>query len=596
MSNQTFNPEIIATSSSSRSQLVGGLQPPEHKAISTTKPVLTAKIADELVLPLTQHIGKQAKPVVNVGDQVLKGQCIAEPDSEISARLHAPTSGIITAIEPRIISHPSGLLAMCIVIAPDHQDQWTQLQGLSTTEQHNIKLLHQKISQAGIVGLGGAGFPTAAKIKATKLTTLIINAAECEPYITADDMLLRTYAHEVVSGIVLLMRAIEVQNCIIGIEDNKPEAIQALAKVIATDIELQNKIKLQVIAAIYPSGGEKQLIKILTGKEVPSAKIPAEIGMVVHNVATAQAIYKAVTYGKPLISRITTITGGALKSPVNIEVLIGTKLKDALAHAGFIPNKLAKLIIGGPMMGFAVNSLDVPLIKTSNCVIAGTITEFPPKSEAQDCIRCGDCADVCPASLLPQKLLENAITQNELKLDKYNLFDCIECGLCTYVCPSNIPLVNYYKRAKQEIRKNRQQKIKSELSKQRFEKRLQRLQQAKQQRELKRKQMAAKRQQASAKDDSNEIQAALARVQAKKQQAVAKETPSKNSTAVQNKIRIDLAKKQLKTELAKLTNVSNKHAIATIQKNITMLQQQIDNLEKSIISNETLKKPLAENH
>ena len=581
MANKIDTSEIIATSSEIKSQLVGGLRLPEHKVISTSRPIFTAPIANELVLPLTQHIGKQAKPVVNIGDQVLKGQCIAEQDTEISAKLHAPTSGKVIAIEPRVISHPSGLSATCIVIASDQQDKWCKLQGLSAIEQQNINLLQEQITQAGIVGLGGAGFPTAVKLKSANLTTLIINAAECEPYITADDMLLRTYPDEVISGAILLMRTVNVQNCIIGIEENKPEAIKALANIIASDVELQAKIKLQVIPAIYPSGGEKQLIKILTGKEVPSGKIPATEGIVVHNVATVRAIYQAVVHGKPLISRITTITGGALQSPVNIEVLIGTKLRDALATAGLIKQKLAKLIIGGPMMGFTASSLEIPLIKTSNCVIAGTEQEFPKKPEAQECIRCGYCADVCPASLLPQKLLENAKIHNELKLENYNLFDCIECGLCSYVCPSDIPLVNYYKRAKQEIRRNKQQKLKSELSKQRFENRLQRLKDIKQQRELKRKQLAEKRKQTT--NNNDEIQAALARVQAKKQQNIAnaQSANANNAQSAKNNIKIDLAKKRLKNEFTKLNNTKDENTIANIKKNIIILEQQINLLQNS---------------
>jgi electron transport complex protein RnfC len=340
------------------------------------------------------------------------------------------------------------------------------------------------IRQAGISGLGGAGFPTAVKLTARptqKIHTLIINGTECEPYITADDLLMREKASELVSGIEILAHLIQPEQVLIGIEDNKPEAIAAVKAAIGT-----RPFSVRVFPTKYPSGGEKQLIQILTGVEVPSGGLPADIGILCQNVGSAVAIHDAVLLGKPLIARITTLTGEALAQPMNVEALLGTPVAELLEFARLQRDRLNRLIMGGPMMGFTLPDFDVPLIKTTNCLLAATEAELPPPPPAMPCIRCGECAEACPASLLPQQLHFFAIGQEHEQLKAHNLFDCIECGACAYVCPSSIPLVQYYRAAKGEIRELEQKQLKAEHSKQRFELRQERLRRAEEQKEAER--------------------------------------------------------------------------------------------------------------
>ena len=523
----------------------GGIHPPENKKISTQTPIEKAPMPSRLILPLQQHAGQPANPIVEVGDSVLKGQLIAEPSGYVSAAVHAPTSGIVIEIGQRNIPHPSGLTGLCVVIEPDNQDKWgDRLTPIDYEKAEPAELL-QRIRDAGITGLGGAGFPTSVKLNPSTentIVTLIINAAECEPYITADDMLMRERAEEVIKGIQIIahmlmpVECLPVE-CLIGIEDNKPEAIAALEKA-TQQLDTEHQIKVVAIPTKYPSGGEKQLIQILTGKEVPNGGIPADIGIVCQNVGTTSAVYRAVVLGEPLISRITTLTGNALVAPKNLEVLLGTPLNGLLNYCGLLDSKLNRLIIGGPMMGYTLTDLDAPIIKSTNCILAATEEEIPTPAPEQACIRCGMCAEACPASLLPQQLLWYSKTKDFDKALKYNLLDCIECGACSYVCPSNIPLVQYYRFAKGEIRALEHEHTKSEHARQRFESRQQRLDAEAAEKEAKRqarakaaaekqgKKLAAE----TSKDDSGGstetdtadtkaavIQAALARVQAKKE-------------------------------------------------------------------------------
>jgi len=438
-----------------------------------------------LIVPLAQHLGAPAEPCVTLGEQVLKGQLIAEASGFVSAPLHAPTSGTVSFIGPQPYPHVSGMTATAIVIDSDGRDQWIELQPHTDYRQLPPADLLDIIRQAGINGLGGAGFPTAVKLTAPPtqtIRTLIINGTECEPYITADDLLMREKAAELVAGIEILEYLIQPQQVLIGIEDNKPEAIGAVRAAIG-----ERPYVLKVFPTKYPSGGEKQLIQILTGEEVPSGGLPADIGMLCQNVGTCVAVHDAVLLGKPLISRITTLTGEALARPMNVEALIGTPVTELLAFAGLDDSKLNRLIMGGPMMGFTLPSMDVPLIKTTNCLLASTLAELPPPPPALPCIRCGECAEVCPASLLPQQLHFFALGQEHEQLKAYNLFDCIECGACAYVCPSSIPLVQYYRAAKGEIRALEQKQQKAEHSRQRFEWRQERLRRAEEQKEADRK-------------------------------------------------------------------------------------------------------------
>ena len=504
----------------------GGVHPPENKAQSLQLPLAKMPLPPVLTLPLNQHIGKPAKPVVQVGDRVLGGQLVAEAEGVFSARVHAPTSGVISAIEDRLIPHPSGYSAPSIVIDVDGKDEWVPLERCDDYESLDKSELLGKIRGAGVAGLGGAGFPTSVKLSPRadhKIHTLIINGTECEPYITADDMLMQVKADEVVAGTLLLAKLLDHPDALlIGVEDNKPKAIAALEKA-------AEGTPVQVVSfpTKYPSGGEKQLIQILTGKEVPSGQIPASIGVVCQNVGTTVAAYRAVRYGEPLVSRITTLVGEALETQRNVEVLLGTPIEFLLEQHGFEAKKASRLVMGGPMMGFALPEPSVPVIKTTNCILAPTKKELPPPQPAQACIRCGLCAEACPASLLPQQLFWYAQAEDYEKLEAHSLFDCIECGACSYVCPSHIPLVQYYRASKGAIRQQQHEKEKSDRARRRFEFRQERI--AKEEAEKAAKREArkkaaeeAKRKLAEQKDDTPAAKAdpvadALARAQAKQQ-------------------------------------------------------------------------------
>lgn len=450
--------------------IAGGVHPPENKSQSNSETIAHSPLPDELILPLNQHIGTPAIPIVTLGQKVKKGELIADAVGVFSAGIHAPTSGTIIAIEDRLIAHPSGMSAPCIVIEADQKDEWIPLEPCEHFENLSADVLRQKVHQAGLAGMGGAGFPTSVKLKpdpANTIDALILNGTECEPYITADDRLMREKADEIVLGMSLLALILgNPHRKIIGIEDNKPEAIEQMRKAAkGTDIEVVS------FPTKYPSGGEKQLIQILTGKEVPSGKLPADIGMVVQNVGTAYAAWRAVRYGEPLIERVTTLAGKTLKSERNVWARIGTPIDHLLKTQGFTSSKAQRVIMGGPMMGFAIPDLNVPIVKTSNCILAPSPSELPPAEPAQACIRCGMCSEACPAQLLPQQLYWYARSEDQEKLLAHNLFDCIECGACSYVCPSAIPLVQYYRAAKGSIRQHESEKLKSDKARERFEQR-----------------------------------------------------------------------------------------------------------------------------
>lgn len=451
----------------------GGLHLPTHKQQSTSGPIVHAPLPGRLILPLQQHTGAPAEPCVAVGERVLKGQCIARPGSAISAGVHAPTSGTVVAIGEQPYPHPSGLQADAIVIDTDGQDHWAELQPCPDYRNESPAALLERIRASGIAGLGGAGFPTAAKLAARAaedLHTLLINGAECEPYISADDMLMRERAAEVVEGIEILVHLLQPPQVLIGIEDDKPQAIEALRQAIG-----ERPFELRVVPTKYPSGGERQLIQLLSGREVPSGGLPADIGMVCVNVGTAVAVRDAVLLGRPLISRIATLTGAALARPMNVEALLGTPIDELLEFAGLDRTRLDRLIMGGPLMGVTLGDPQAPLIKTANCLLAATAEELPPPPPALPCIRCGDCAEACPASLLPQQLHFFAKGEDHEQLQAHNLFDCIECGACAYVCPSSIPLVQYYRAAKADIRELQLKQQKAEHSRLRFEHRQERM-------------------------------------------------------------------------------------------------------------------------
>ena len=464
----------------------GGIHPPENKQQSNQVPIRPGPLPAQLVLPLNMHLGAPAKPIVSVGQRVLKGEKIAEAQGAVSLPVHASTSGTVVAIGPRPIQHPSGLDAPCIVIEPDGQEAWCERHPLPDW-RHCCPpaALVPRLREAGIAGMGGAGFPAAVKLSPRAehpIEQLIINAVECEPYITADDRLMRERAADVITGVEILRHILSPRETLIGIEDNKPEAIEAMRRA-ATG----TGIEIVVVPTRYPSGGEKQLIYLLTGKEVPSGGIPAQVGVVCHNTGTAYAACRAIVHGEPLLSRITTLTGAALQRPGNVEALIGTPVAALLQDAGIDPRRLARLVMGGPMMGFTLHSTAVPVVKTSNCLLAASAEELPPPAPEQPCIRCGSCADVCPADLLPQQLYWYARHQDLERAQQYHLMDCIECGACAWVCPSHIPLVQYYRFAKGEVRKAQAEQQKADRARQRFEARQARLEKEQAEKEARRK-------------------------------------------------------------------------------------------------------------
>lgn len=482
----------------------GGIHPPERKARSTRTPLATAPLPRRVTIPLVQHIGMPAEPLVSIGQRVRTGEMIARAQGMVSAHVHASITGIVSAIAEYPVPHPSAAVgesrALCIVIDAESDESWIRMPPLNWRENDDDTLI-ARLRESGVVGLGGAGFPTAVKAQVRQrhaIDTLIVNAAECEPYITADDMALRTYTADILEGARLLAGLCGAERILIGIEDNKIDAIDALRQALGNPSDGDTaSIAVKVIATRYPSGGEKQLVQLLTGREVPSRGLPADVGVLCHNPGTLLAALRAVRDGEPLISRIVTLTGEALERPGNVVARIGTPIHELLAFAGLQSERLSRLIMGGPMMGVTLDSDALPLTKTGNCLIAATSEELPPAPPEQPCIRCGACESACPASLLPQQLYWFGKSREHDKAELFNLFDCIECGACAYVCPSHIPLVSYYRASKSEIRAREQDARRAEHARHRFEFRQARLAREEAEREARRQARARQLKQAA---------------------------------------------------------------------------------------------------
>ncbi len=492
-------------------QIPGGVHPPENKSQSNSLPIHTLPLPDKIVLPIKQHIGAQGQLLVNIHDTVLKGQALTKPTANWSVPVHAPTSGRVIDITPMPSAHPSALPELSIVIEPDGEDTWCQLVPHPNYRDMTPERLIDVLHFAGISGMGGAGFPTYIKA-ATKqdIDVLIINGAECEPYITADDVLMQAHSDEIIRGIDVLRHLLQPKITLIAIEDDKPNAIAAMQEA-CKDID---DMQVRAIPTKYPSGGEKQLIQILTSKEVPAGGIPADIGVLVQNVGTMYAIQQAVELGKPLIERVVTVTGDTLAQKRNVWALLGTEIKHLLTQQGFTPEPMQRVIMGGPMMGFTLPSVRIPVVKTTNCILAPTEAEMPQSGPERACIRCSACADACPATLLPQQLQWFAKNKEYEKLEQHQLFDCIECGACAYVCPSEIPLVQYYRVAKAEIREQQIEQVKSDRAKERFEARKERLEREQEERRNRHKRPS--RSVAKDSQSKEKVAEALARVKAKK--------------------------------------------------------------------------------
>lgn len=421
----------------------GGLKLQTFKQLSNAKESLVTPLPERIILPMQQHIGIPSVPLVKRGDHVLKGQKIATADGYVSVPVHASTSGKILDIDV-LMTPLSQSPQPCIIIEPDGDDAWFDIVAVKDYMSISPEKLQRLIQEAGIIGMGGAGFPAHVKLAEgtnTAVDTLIINGVECEPYISCDDRIIREKASYIVAGTRMLRHAIQAKYCVIAIEDDMHEAFDALNKLIDDDIELV------MVPTHYPAGGEKQLTKMLTGQEVPSGGLPIHIGIVIHNVGTAAAAYRAVTRGEPLLSRYVTVSGD-VSEPRNLQVLLGTPIRHCLQQVGYKEHDQETVIMGGPMMGKYVHDISMPVTKTTNSIL---VINNAHDAEELPCIRCAQCVDVCPAKLLPQELFFYAQAKDIKEVRKLNLFDCIECGCCAHVCPSNIPLVKYYRQAKKDV-------------------------------------------------------------------------------------------------------------------------------------------------
>ncbi|WP_298774194.1 electron transport complex subunit RsxC [uncultured Shewanella sp.] len=539
-------------------QSPGGIHPPQLKSLSNITTISRLPLAKEYIVPMPQ-LGEQAILAVNVGEHVNKGTVLTQGHSATYLAVHSPTSGTLVAVEERASNHASGLPVLSCIIQADGLDTWRERDPLPHYHSIPNDEILTRIKEAGIAGLGGAAFPTHIKLNpVSDIELLIINGIECEPYITSDDRLMREYSHDILTGIGIIQKLVEPKRIIIAIEDNKPEAINAIENALKKHPINHPHIRITAVPTKYPSGGEKQLIQILTGQEVPSGAIPAQLGMLVQNVGTAFAIKEAIIDDKPLIERVVTLTGEQASNPGNYWLPVGTPI-DHILTLGQKGSPSQPIIIGGPMMGYMLPKIEAPIIKGTNCLLLPSPTEMQTEQQEKPCIRCGECAQVCPALLLPQQLFWHAQAEEYEKAASYNLQDCIECGCCSYVCPSDIPLVEYYRVAKSALREQAKDKQEADLAKERFDARTQRLEAEKAAREAKQQQAASRRKANMSNKDSDVIAAAMARVKAKQSednptvQQVSQNAPV-NSTDKKAQIAAALARAKAKKAQANQSN------------------------------------------
>lgn len=454
--------------------LRGGVHPDSHKDQTADRPIATnLPLPPRLYIPLRQHAGTEARPAVRVGDKVLKGQRIAVGGAEVSAPLHASTSGKIIAIDDVTAPHPSGLKAPAIVIEADGDDRWIERGEPIDPFSLEPEQVDNHVLDAGVVGLGGALFPAIVKLRLGRrraINTLILNGSECEPYLTADDRLMRERSHQIVDGARIMRHITKSTNIVIAIEDNKPQAIAAMRAA----AELHGAITVLAVPAVYPMGSAEQLIRAVVGHEVPANARSADTGVLVHNVATAFAVHQAFRNNTPLISRIVTIGGACVARPQNVEALIGTPVAHLINYCGGLTKPVARLVMGGPMMGQILPHDDVPLIKGASGILALSAQEVQ-RDEPAPCIRCARCVDACPMGLMPLEMANHARGDDFSGAQKYGLDDCILCGSCAFVCPSHIPLVQYFQYARGEIWQRESSARKNELTKTLMEQRQQRV-------------------------------------------------------------------------------------------------------------------------
>ncbi len=495
-------------------KLRGGVHPEGRKDLSAEPPIRVLPMPERLYVPLQQHIGAPARHLVSVGDKVMKGQLLAASQGMVSAPVHAPTSGRIIAIGDFPGPHPSGLPMPTLTIESDGDDAW--LDGETPTDPFALspEEVAVRVGAAGIVGLGGAAFPAAVKLnlsRRSEVHTLIMNGGECEPYLTCDDRLMRERACQIVTGIRLIAHATGASRILVGIEDNKPEAITAMSA--ASD---NTEVKVVAVPAMYPMGSEKQLIQVLTGQEVPAGGRAADIGVLVHNVGTAYAVQQALCLGRPLVSRIVTVSGGAITVPGNLEAPIGALASDLVHASGGLREAAARLVLGGPMMGTQLASLDVPLVKGSSGVLALTRAEVE-QNRPGPCIRCSSCVRACPMGLLPLEMAARIRVGDPAGAVDWGLKDCIACGSCSFVCPSHIPLVHYFNHAKGDLAARERLKMKNEATKKLADERSERMARIVREREEAARQRAAKKAAADAAKKAAAEAAAAAKAAAKEE-------------------------------------------------------------------------------
>ncbi len=442
----------------------GGIHPDYRKELASEQAIVVLPMPTELFIPLQQHIGAPAEALVAAGDLVKKGQMIARSQGAVSAPQHAPTSGRISAVTNAPAPHPSGLAQLTIILEADGRDEWAELpEPIADPFAATPQAIKDRVAASGIVGMGGAAFPSAVKLNLgiqLKLEILLINGAECEPYLTCDDRVMREHAAEVIDGARIMAHALGAPRVVVAIEDNKRQALAAMNKAAA---EYPN-VAVIAVPVQYPMGSERHLTQAITGLETPAKKLTADLGVVVHNVATARAVHAAVRFGRPLLSRVLTVSGGAVRNPKNIEVPIGTKVAELVAFCGGFKSEPSRLVNGGPMMGQPLPSLDVPVVKGTSGILALTPAEVND-AQAGPCIRCGTCVTICPCGLSP---VEMAAFIRKDKLDvaaRLGVQDCVSCGSCSWICPSHIPLVHYFNYAKGMLMEQNREERKIERTK-----------------------------------------------------------------------------------------------------------------------------------
>jgi electron transport complex protein RnfC len=427
----------------------GGIHPPGKKELSADKPIIEAKPPLRVVIPLSQHLGAPCKPAVSINQEVKKGELIGEPAGFVSAPVHTSVSGKVVAIGEFL--NAMGRMVTSVVVENNGREEWTLLKDNPDYMNLSAEEMKEKIRDAGIVGMGGAAFPTVVKLSPPKekpIDTVILNGAECEPYLTGDYRLMLEKPGEITEGLRILMKVLGVKRGFVGIEDNKPEAVKSMKAA----AQGQGDIEVCALPTKYPQGAEKMLIKTVTDREVPPRALPMDVKVVVQNIGTAFAIFEAVRYGKPLIERVVTVTGEGIFDPKNLLTKIGTLVSHLVEECGGLRDEKLKVIAGGPMMGFAISSLDVPVTKGTSGIVAMPEGEIVHAEDFGPCIRCGRCIDICPMGLMPSVLSIYAEKGLYEGAKEYNLFDCFECGSCAFVCPSKRPIVQLVRLAKSQVK------------------------------------------------------------------------------------------------------------------------------------------------